>query len=214
VPGPELRRRSHRGPAVRQRLTGRGAFDYTEVARSNEQWPDHRLRTLVTGSAIAWIRPESVIDPACGDGSIVLAADRLYGIERAWLSDVSQPSILGLVERLGGTHPNWSIAHTPIEQALAIVGDYDVMVLTEILEHLDDPDALLRAAATKARYLVASSPEMRRGQVDQNPEHQWMFDREGYRGMLGSNGWQTIQYTHLNFPTEYDFQIWIAERAA
>lgn len=198
---------------MRQRLTGRGAFDYTAVARSNDQWPDHQLRTLVTGSAIAWIKPESVIDPACGDGSIVLAADRLHGIERAWLSDVSEPSILGLVERLDGSHPLWSISKTPIEMALEIVGDYDVIVLTEILEHLWNPDQLLLDAAKKARFLVASSPEMRSGQVDQNPEHLWMFDRDGYRGLLGSNGWRTLQYTHLSFPSEYDFQIWVAERA-
>lgn len=199
---------------MRQRLIARSEYDYTNVARSNDSWPDHQLRTLVTAAAIAWIKPQSVIDPACGDGSIVLAADRQYGIERAWLSDLSQPSIAGLVERLEGAHPNWSMAQTPIGRALEIAGEYDVIVLTEILEHLWNPDQLLKDAAKKARYLVASSPEMRPGQVDVNPEHQWMFDRDGYRGLLGGNGWAIRQYTHLNFPYEYDFQIWVAERVA
>lgn len=197
---------------MRQRLTGRDPVDYN-VARSNDQWPDHRLRTLVTASAIAWIEPQSVIDPACGDGSIVLAADKLWGIERVWLSDLSEPNILALVVRLDGTRPEWSLSRAPIEQTMGIVGEYDVIVLTEILEHLEDPDAMLRLASTKARFVVASSPEMRPGQDDTNPEHLWMFDREGYRGLLAGNGWRTVQYTHLNFSSEYDFQIWVAERA-
>lgn len=199
---------------MRQRLTGRKDFDYTSIGRSNDQWPDHRLRTLVTGAAIAWVEPESVIDPACGDGSIVRAADRLMigsinkGIAHAKLTDISQPNIDSVYQWMPS---GWSHEVKDIHTAVAEAIRYDVIVLTEILEHLEDPDALLRLASTKARYLVASSPEMRDRQVDGNNEHLWMFDRDGYRGMLGSNGWQTLQYTHLNFPSEYDFQIWVAE---
>jgi len=197
---------------VRQRLADRSPVDYN-VIRSNDRWPDHRARTLATAALIAWLEPQSVLDPACGDGSIALAADRLRPISRAWLSDLSEPGITALVERLDGSHPEWSLSRTSIERTFDIVGEYDVVVLTEILEHLEEPDGIVRLASTKARYLVASSPEMRPGQVDGNPEHLWMFDKEGYRGLLGGNGWQVLQYTHLNFRTEYDFQIWVAERA-
>ena len=195
---------------MRQRLTNHGAFDYN-IGRSNNDWPDHQLRALVTGAAIAWIKPKSVIDPACGDGTVVLAADLLSGIERVWLSDISGPNILDLVKRLDGRHPSWSISKTPLEQAMEIAGQFDVIVLTEILEHLEDPDGLLRQAAKMARFLVASSPQMRDQQVDDNPEHLWMFDADGYRGLLGANRWQAIQHTELNFPYQYDFQIWVAE---
>ena len=216
MPGQELQRRPDRGATVRQRLVRQSEFDYTNVARSNDQWPDHRLRTLVTASAIAWVEPRSVLDPACGDGSILTAALRLRPIDHVYLNDISTPNIdtlkiaAGLTLAMAGA----KLSNLPAQELLeTITGEVDLIVLTEILEHLDDPDALLRLAATKARFLVASSPEMRPGQVDQNPEHLWMFDRDGYRGMLAKNGWRIVQYTHLNFPSEYDFQIWVAERA-
>jgi hypothetical protein len=122
------------------------------------------------------------------------------------LADISAPNIAQIAET------------TYLE--LAEVGDIkvildnasktDVVVLTEILEHLSDPDSVLRLARVCGTYLVASSPVMRPAQVDGNPEHEWQFDRAGYEQMLQAGGWSVMQYTFLNFPaTEYDFGIWV-----
>lgn len=202
---------------MRQRLDRPEPFDYSAAVRTNETWPDHRLRTLVTAAAIAWLTPDSILDVACGDASIVRAAQRLHAMKHIYLNDVSEAQVAslkdaaGLALALANTKFGSMDAHHLLE---SVTGKVDVIVMTEFLEHVEDPDELLRLAATKARFLVASSPEMRPGQIDINPEHLWSFDRDGYRGLLGGNGWITRQYTHLNFPTEYDFQIWVAEVAA
>ncbi len=184
---------------MRKSLPRTGVFDY-QVARSNEAWPDHRGRTLVTASLIAWLRPGTVMDPACGDASIVEAAIRLFPM-KAYLADISEPNI----KRLSG-HETMC---TDINLAIDAFPEVDVMVLTEILEHLPDPDAVLRASRNKAKYLIASSPEMRPGQNDNNPEHLWQFDHQGYEAMLVDAHWKVQQYTSLQFESEYNFGIWV-----
>lgn len=188
---------------MRERLVRATETDY-QVVRSNDNWPDHRARTLVTAALIAWLRPDSVLDPACGDASIVIAADRVFPIHRAYVADISQPN----VDRISHSASLRAVC-ADISTAMDEFPKADVIVLTEILEHLPDPDRILSFAKEKARYLIASSPEMRPGQVDGNPEHLWQFDREGYRRLLTDAGWEVVQYTHLSFTSEYDFGVWV-----
>lgn len=205
---------------MRQRLVGRKPIDYTGVVRSNNEWPDHRVRTLVTAAMIAALEPQSLIDPACGDGSIVLESQELRRCPVVALNDISTPNMVRVKAEIDSRFPEpaylWVVSAQDVETALS--GDYDVVgvgafdliVLTEILEHLEDPDALLRFARRRGGRLVVSSPEMRPGQIDNNPEHLWMFDEEGYTGMLNDSGWRPLYKTKLTFRSDYDFQIWVA----
>lgn len=189
---------------MRRQLTNRGPVDY-QVCRSNDQWADHRARTLVTAGLIAWMQPDYLLDPACGDGSIPLAAHRLHPIQTGVLSDISKPSI----ERIE-LPSGWLKGARSIEESIAFTeAPWDVVVLTETLEHLPDPDGILRTVRPRAKALVASSPAMRQGQVDPNPEHLWMFDESGYQEMLSDAGWEDVHHTVMRFPTMYDFQIWV-----
>jgi 2-polyprenyl-3-methyl-5-hydroxy-6-metoxy-1,4-benzoquinol methylase len=196
---------------MRQRTSAAPGFDY-QIERHNETWCDHIARTNVTAGLISWLRPKSLIDPACGDGSIVLSADRTEPIERMVLSDISRPNY-GLLGSVIGEIPftkGIDLHCQTIEEALRTDERFDLIVLTEVLEHLEDPDTILRQARTIASRLIASSPEMRPGQTDTNPEHLWMFDSDGYMKMLIAAGWTPIQKTGLAFlGLEYDFQIWV-----
>lgn len=195
---------------MRMRLRARSDVDY-QVARSNEMWPDHVLRTLTTAAHIAWLKPPKVIDPACGDGSIVLAAHRLQPIEHAMFGDIGRANILS-VKRMSPV--GWVTEVGDVVDLLRAqpIASFDVVVLTEILEHLEDPVAVAREARRVGRNLIASSPEMRPGQTDSNPEHLWMFDGDGYREMLIEAGWVPSQKTFLGFPASmYDFQVWVCD---
>src|ERR1700675_968323 len=79
----------------RASLPGDPQHNY-QVVRSNQDWPIHQLRTLVTGGMIAWLRPNTVCDPACGDASLLQAAHMLNPIEMAYLGDISLPNIQAL----------------------------------------------------------------------------------------------------------------------
>jgi 2-polyprenyl-3-methyl-5-hydroxy-6-metoxy-1,4-benzoquinol methylase len=191
--------------AVRTRLRVRSDVDY-QVARTNEEWPDHVLRTLTTAAHIAWLRPNSILDPACGDGTVVKAALKLWSAERVLFSDIGRENIKAL------RREGWETDQDDALELLRSQADksWDVIVLTEFLEHIADPDELLREAKRVGSWLVASSPEMRVNQVDSNPEHLWMFDGDGFREMLAESGWIPTQKSFLGFPAlMYDFQIWV-----
>ncbi len=75
----------------------------------------------------------------------------------------------------------------------------EVVIMTEVLEHLVDPDALLRrAAVADARRIVASSP------VDETPQqhyehHLWAWDMAGYKQLFERNGWEVLQHRRIDW---------------
>jgi len=200
---------------MRIKLEREGEVDH-QYERHNSEWMDHVARENVTAGLITWLKPRSVIDPACGDGGIVLLANHIRPIGRMVLNDISVPSTDYLRRQVVGME-GVEVECASIEEALRARFEmplgFDVVVLTEILEHMEDPDAILKLARDRAAYLVASSPEMRVGQSDaHNIEHYWQFDGEGYRQMLVESGWTPFHKTHMGFPGfDYDFQVWVCK---
>lgn len=196
---------------MRQRLTDRRAVDY-QVRRDNFTWLDHILRVQLTAGLIAWMTPDTVCDPACGDGTIVAAAHHIRPIAGAYLADISRPNFYHVGTAMREYLPTETrVACQPIEETLREPNFYDMVVLTEILEHVEDPVAILRLAHDRSRTLVASSPMIRPDQIDDNAEHLWQFDVLGYREMLEEAGWEPLACVPASlFPSQfiYDFQIW------
>jgi hypothetical protein len=158
----------------------------------HNQWPDHRLRVNVTAEIAQWMadehRARSVADLSCGDATI---ARRLTGMERVVLGDFA---------------PGYPIVG-PIERTVEQLEPVDLFVLSETLEHLDDPDAVLRQIRAKARCLVLSTPEGE--QDDGNPEHYWGWDSEAVEAMLTAAGWTPVVHNLLGLrETVYDYQVW------
>ena len=184
---------------------GLGVEDY-QVVRSNWQWSDHILRTYATAGMLSWLMPETVCDPACGDGSVVIKANELREIGKAYLSDISAPSIALLK-----LQPLRFDSEISIGPAMENLHDVDAVVLTEILEHLEDPSELLGAVRRHSRFLVASSPLDERV-IGGNPEHVWGWTKAEYREMLVFNGWMPIAYQELSVrPHAYTFQLWACQ---
>jgi len=170
----------------------------------------------MTGALISWFCPETIIDPACGDGTIVAAAHRAREISGAYMSDLSRPNFY----HVGTTMrpllpPSLRVSCQSIEETLADDGYFDLIVLTEILEHVEDPVEILRMARSKARNVVASSPLIPdNGQLDDNPEHLWQFDAPGFSDMLNETGWEPIVFVPITLmPPQfiYSFQLWGAQ---
>ena len=200
---------------MRRRLPPRPPVDY-QVKRDNFSWADHVLRVQLTGALISWFAPDTILDPACGDGTIVAAAHRARPIAAARMADLSRPNFYFVGSEMRGILPdNLSVACQSIEETLAEDRNYDVVVLTEILEHVEDPVAILRMARQRANVVIASSPLiMDNGQIDDNPEHLWQFDAPGYEEMLIEGGWQPIAFAPVHLVPKqfiYDFQLWGAQ---
>jgi len=181
-------------------------------------WRDHRWdanwierpRLWTSATALALGAPETVCDPACGDASVVTAAHALSPIKRAILGDISPDTVAKLVPLDPGFEVDRRVADA--SKTLRSLDHVDAIVLTEFLEHIIDPDAVLRLARQKARWLVASSP-ITDGR-DHTKQHYWAFDMEGYREMLEEAGWKPKAWFTANceaHPYGLGFQVWAAE---
>jgi hypothetical protein len=132
-------------------------------------WPDHRLRVAQT---IALIRelgiPDVIADLSCGDAAIgrALAPQQLI---------------------LGDFAPGYEICG-PIEETIQQIPHVGLFICSETIEHLDDPDEVLRQIRLRADTLALSTPI---GEVtDSNDQHYWGWDTDGVHAMLTAAGWQ------------------------
>jgi 2-polyprenyl-3-methyl-5-hydroxy-6-metoxy-1,4-benzoquinol methylase len=83
-------------------------------------------------------------------------------------------------------------------------------ICCETLEHLDDPETVLKAIRSKTQNLVLSTPVDAWRDIT-NPEHYWAWDRAAVEEMLRSAGFTVAVYNALDLRPaggEYCFGIW------
>jgi len=167
--------------------------------RQRPTWPDEDLRNIYAGPhdhrALGWGHdariattifigrllddaPLRVADLSCGNGIVARSLN------------ASVDTILG------DYAPGFPI-RGPIEQTIELVELVDVFVCSETLEHLDDPDSVLRQIRSRSRTLVCSMPLCRTPDDDQNGEHYWAFDRPGAEEMLREAGWEPTYFAEV-----------------
>jgi len=153
------------------------------VPHDHLRWRDHHLRVEVTVRVGRWIleglEPEaySGADLSCGNGSIL-------------------GSLQVIKKYYGDFAPGWPLTG-PIEKTLDEIPHVDIFVLSETLEHLDDPDLVLRGIREKSGQLLLSTPVGCWN--DSNLEHLWAWTREDLEDMLRAAGWHPYIYSSVDF---------------
>lgn len=137
-----------------------------------------RVDTSIRVGRAIWPDPTFVADLACGNGAIALGLD-------------------GAHTTLGDFAPGFQITG-PIEDTIRTIDPVDVMVMCETIEHLDDPDLVLRWARLQANALVCSVPICETPADDLNGEHYWAFDKDGAVDMLAAAGWYVDVYEEVD----------------
>lgn len=164
--------------------------------------PDHELRVAVTIQIGRWIGPHtSIADLSCGNGTI------LNGIAAGQIGrSLAQPNMY-----LGDFASGYPY-HGPLEQTIHEIPDVDLFVCSETIEHVRDPDAVLKMIRMKSQKLLLSTPI---GETTPalspggNPEHVWGWGIEDVEKMLRTAGWTWKVLNRLEMVDYvYDFQIW------
>lgn len=164
----------------------------------------HHLRvqtTIVLASAYAQAQGwRSIADLSCGNGAI------LDAVTEDWAPLGPTPTII-----YGDYAPRYPV-RGPIEETIHELPDVvDGYVLSETLEHLDDPEAVLELIRLKARHLVLTTPL--EAWNDSNGEHYWAWDRESVETMLKRSGWVPDCFASLDsrvFGEPYLYGMWVA----
>jgi hypothetical protein len=147
------------------------------VAHDHRRWPDHEVRVAATIALMTGIHAGLVADLSCGNGTIAMALGNEHAVI---LGDVA----VMLVEVGGG----WC---GPIEETIGSIPLVDTFVLSETLEHLDDPGVVLAKIRAKARRLLLTTPID--NWDDPNEEHYWAWDREGVEDLAMRARWRSIE---------------------
>lgn len=97
-----------------------------------------------------------------------------------------------------------------IEETIHNIDPVDLFILSETLEHLEDPDSILALMYQKADAIFISTP------LDEEPgannEHYWSWGKEDIQLMLHSAGFhKTVMYSELDFRVSR-FQLWLVEK--
>lgn len=160
------------------------------------KWPEHKFRVAHTAQALREMNPASVADLSCGDGAVVGQAG------------LSCPVILGDIT------PGHSFTG-PIEETVSLIPGVDVFVCSETLEHVQDPDALLRAIRVTAARLLLTTPDGETHPAKPewgNHEHYWGWDTDELASMLEAAGWEPEVPVEVYAPPVdrpyYAYQIW------
>lgn len=185
------------------RVRLRPAHDPDELARiyatphDHHQWRDHQLRVAATIEVAKWLATSAgpivtAADLSCGDGTVLSAI---------------QTSVTGR-RIFGDIAPGYELTG-PIEQTIEQIPAVDLFISSETVEHLDDPDVVLKAIRGKTRQLVLSTPVDAWG--DSNAEHYWAWARADVEEMLAAAGFGIIVYSAVDFRPggmPYQFGIW------
>lgn len=154
----------------------------------HRRWSDHKLRVDVITQVCRYLfTGGSVADLSCGNGMVATS----LGTKDVYLGDFA---------------PGYGI-HGPIEETIHQIPKVDLFLCCETLEHLDDPDAVLRSIRAKAHMLVLSTPL---GETEgENEEHYWGWDTEGVREMLQWAEFNPVVQMVLGIPEcRVAYQIW------
>jgi methionine biosynthesis protein MetW len=173
-----------------------GVVDYDDYWDAKAQSGLGKLSPFRRARAEAFarvIRPGAkVLDLGVGDGAILkFLVDRL-GIDACGL-DIS-PKAVDYCRSIG---LNVDLADINAPMGAAIADHYDVIILSEIIEHVPDPEALLNRLRAHADALIVSTPNTG-------------YHQHRLRLLLGRFPlqWVVTPGEHLRFWTVADFRWW------
>jgi hypothetical protein len=110
--------------------------------------------------------------------------------------------------QLGDLAPGFDVTG-PLHETITQVEPGGLFVLSETLEHLEDPVATLGIIRECFERLLLSTPWVTEDEQDANPEHVWAMDPVDLAWMLEFADWRLAFFEVFDArPHAYRWQIW------
>lgn len=187
---------------LRPKYTDEQLKQIYRTPHDSANWEDHKVRVRQTISlgkeAIMPRLGGRIADLSCGNAKIACELAEHFNAE-PFLGDFA--------------YAPGHLYTGPIEKTIDDLGpNVNLFVLSETIEHLDEPDNVLLKIRRRAGQLLLSTPIAERG--DGNPEHYWGWDQEAVAQMLRNADWEPVLRTDLCFNKPefcYNYQIWLCQ---
>lgn len=154
--------------------------------------PASRWRRRIAADLIAGLEFGSVLDVGCGDGSLALFLKERFGRPTFGLeADAGRPR---LADRLDGFYPMSIAAERPGRS-------FDLVVATEVLEHIpDDAAALRNMRAVCGKHLLVTVPSGPIRATDRHMGHVRHYDLAGLEAKVRAAGFEVAEAFAWGFP--------------
>lgn len=178
-------------------------YDTREHAPHLEQGA-HVDRLTVAAQQVGLLVAEhglgSVVDLGCGDGGLLQLLRQHHGVP-AWGYDLMKTNIRYALTTRGVEVYYRDFVNEDIKWG-------ELTVITECLEHLPDPHAMVRKIGEHSKFIVASSPAYETSE-SHDECHAWAWDPAGYRALIEQGGFKVMAQTVTG---GYGFQVITGER--
>lgn len=191
------------------------AFYGTLTAGREDYWrkmaaPRYRISTLL--SLIDEHHPGRVVDLGCGNGLLLSEIHRCHPTTALCGIDLSPAQVEQNRARLPGIR--WFAADlTDASGLLAeLCGKFDAVIASELVEHVDDAEVVLRNArllASQGGFLFLSTQSGPIREMERIVGHVRHFSRDHTRALLMQAGWEPVRVWNCGFPF-HDLSKWLA----
>lgn len=163
----------------------------------------HRRRIII--QLIKNLPHEQVLDLGCGDGSLLAELSRKVKTSSLAGTDISREALLIARRNL----PRIEFFQTDLNGKFTLNRRFNVIVLSEVLEHLENDESLLEQIAPLCRYVVVSVPGGSAKKIDRRYGHVRNYSGRLISEKLQRNGFDVVMYKRWGWPF-YDLQQYLA----
>ena len=178
---------------LREKYTDEELKKIYDAPHVSSKWEDHNIRVdrTIEFAKKNFPNASTAADLSAGDARIINA----LALKETYIGDYA---------------PGYQFTG-PIENSISEIPVVDLFIISETIEHLDDPGHVLSLIRGKTKGLVLSTPVNKFD--DNNPEHYWAWDYEGIESLLVEAGFTIIDSDVIALGEKfyYDFQLMAAE---
>ena len=135
----------------------------------------------------------TIADFGCGNGGLMREIEKSIPNNKIWGYDLCPANVEDSHQK--GNTENIKYLDFVNED----VEFPNIVISTEVLEHLVDPDAFIkRLLDNGVEYIVASSPDYETPTYHA-PFHLWVFNGDSYKEMFEQQGWEVLEHKKEHF---------------